>query len=65
MDAFIGVVLVLIMVIGGFTAGASLMRDKYKEVTGMSSITLGENKKECELNLKRTETCHLVFIPKE
>lgn len=65
MDTFIGVVLALIMVTGSFMVGASFMSDKYKEVTGMNSITLGENKKECEMNLKRTETCHLVFIKSE
>ena len=65
MNTFIGVVLALLLVLWGFITGASFMSDNYKVVTGMNSITLGENKKECEINLKRTETCHLVFIPKE
>lgn len=65
MDTFIGILCALVLVVILILSGNKLSDRAYESLTTMSYTEMKGLKKECELNLKRSETCKLVFIPEE
>lgn len=65
MDTFIGVLCLVVLVGVLVFAGNKYSDAIYSAVTNMSYSEMRNLKRDCELQLKRTETCQLVFIKSE
>lgn len=65
MDFMLNAILATILGVSTFMLGALSVNNSYTNQTGLNVTELRLTKEACEMNLKRTETCHLVFIKSE